>query len=56
MKGCIQQANSVSQRIAGYSWDGLRKDLTHIIRHPHGKPGAPERRGGEHEPVRRASE
>ena len=35
LKGRIQRANSVFQRIAGYSWDQLANKPHNIIRHPH---------------------
>jgi aerotaxis receptor len=34
LKGRIQRANSVFQRIAGYSWDELRNKPHNIVRHP----------------------
>lgn len=34
LKGRIQRANSVFQRIAGYSWDELHNKPHNIIRHP----------------------
>jgi PAS domain S-box-containing protein len=33
-KGRIQRANSVFQRIAGYSWDELKNKPHNLIRHP----------------------